>query len=137
MNTITITELKALLARSDWEHDDDVEIIDRVIEDSEDWDAAGEELVHIEITFVWGAATVTSRLGDIEIVYTEGFSFDEGYEDSFSAGTEGQDSIWELSGVTVVDDDGDELDIQELADLIPEKFSEVDYSGLEITREVK
>ncbi|WP_339375385.1 hypothetical protein [Candidatus Enterovibrio escicola] len=45
---------------------------------------------------------------------------------------EGQDDVWSVESVTVVDEEGDELNAHELADYLDSDFSSINYSVLEI-----
>ncbi|WP_223824196.1 hypothetical protein [Candidatus Enterovibrio escicola] len=47
-------------------------------------------------------------------------------------GTEGQDAVWSVESITVVDEDGNELNAHELADYLDSNFSSINYSVLEI-----
>ncbi|PCS21917.1 hypothetical protein [Candidatus Enterovibrio escicola] len=77
-------------------------------------------------------ASKTSTLDGIKITYTEGFNYEECDSDSLSTGTEGQDAVWSVESVTVVDEEGDELNAHELADYLDSDFSSINYSVLEI-----
>lgn len=132
MKTISITEFKNLVARNDWQREEDHEVIERLTRQVEEWNEEYDFLDLIGILHVWGCASKTSTLDGIKITYTEGFSYDECDPDSLSTGTEGLDCVWTVEGVVVVDEDGDELDAHELADYLNSDFSSIDYSVLEI-----
>lgn len=132
MKTISIAEFETLVARNDWRREQDHEVVERLDRQVEEWDDENESLDLIDIPHVWGWASKTSTLDGIVITYTEGFNYDECDPDSLSAGTEGQDDVWSVEGVVVVDEDGDELNAHELADYLDYDFSSIDYSVLGI-----
>ena len=137
MRTISIDEFQNLVARNDWkrEQDLDVERCDRQVvdywDDDVDWDDENETPPLINIPHALGWAFKTSSLDGIKITYIEGFSYDLFDPDSLSTGAECQDT-WSVEGVTVVDEDGDEMNADELADYLSSDFSNIDYSVLEI-----
>ena len=132
MKTISIAEFETLVARNDWQREQDHEVVERLDRQVEEWDEENESLALIDIPQVWGWASRISTLDGIKITYTEGFDYDECEPDSLSKGTEGQDDVWSVEGVVVVDEDGDELNAHELADYLDSDFSSIDYSVLEI-----
>lgn len=132
--SISISEFENLIARNDWQREQDCDVVERLDRSVESWDEESQLLELVEIPHVWGWASKTSIMDGIKITYTEGFDYDECEPDSLSVGTEGQDDIWELEGVVVVDDDGDEIDAHELSDYLDCDFSSIDYSVLEIEK---
>lgn len=132
MKTISIAEFETLVARNDWQREQDHEVVERLDRQVEEWDEENESLDLIDIPHVWGWASKTSTLDGIKITYTEGFNYDEYNPDSLFTGTEGQDDVWSIEGVVVVDEDGDELSAHELADYLNSDFSSIDYSVLGI-----
>ncbi len=68
-----------------------------------------ESLDLINVPHAWGWASITSILDGIKITYIEGFNYDECDPDSLSTGTEGQDEVWSVEGVVVVDEYGDKM----------------------------
>lgn len=132
MKTISIAEFETLVARNDWQREQDHEVVERLDREVEEWDEETESLDLIDIPHVWGWASKISTLGGIKITYTEGFNYDECEPDSLSTGTEGQDDVWSVEGIVVVDEEGGELNAHELADYLNSDFSSIDYSVLEI-----
>ena len=132
MTTISIAEFETLVARNDWQREQDHDVIERLNRQVEEWDEETESIDLIDIPHAWGWASKTSSLDGIKITYTETFNYDECDPDSLSTGTEGQDEVWAVEGVVVVDEDGDELNVHELADYLDSDFSSIDYSVLEI-----
>ncbi|KKN14314.1 hypothetical protein LCGC14_0997360 [marine sediment metagenome] len=132
MKTISIDEFIILVKREDWNREQDYDVIDHVIHKTEQYDAESDYVELIDIQHVFGLATQTSILNGIKITYTESFNYDEYDADSLSVGTEGQDDIWTVEGVSVIDEDGEALDVNELAHYLDSDFSSIDYSVLQI-----
>jgi len=130
MKTISIDEFKKLVARDDWRRELDHEVTGRYCRENQKWSSElGEyELKYIPHAFGW--ASKTSTLDDAKITYIEGFNYDIHDTDSFSAGTEGQDNVWSVDGVSVVDEFGDELSAHELADYLDTDFRSIDYARI-------
>lgn len=134
--TLSISEFEALVAGGSWKRYQDHEGIDRIALTRERWNGATEKLETVDVIHVWGVASKVSEFEGIKITYTEGFNYDEHCPDSFTSGTEGQDDIWLVEGVIVVDSKGEELTAHELADYLDHDFSAIDYSVLEEEFEV-
>jgi len=134
MKTLSVAEFETLVARNDWQREQDHDVVERLDRQVEEWNDESEYPELIDVPHVWGVASKTSTLDGITITYTEGFDYDECDPKSLSTGVEGQDEVWSLDGVVVVDEDGDELDAHELADYVDldSDFSHIDYSVLEI-----
>lgn len=132
MKTITINEFKTMAARDDWRREQDYEVVDRIDRQVEEWDEASESPKVTDIQHAWGWASKTSTLDGVKIVYTEGFNYDECEPDSLSTGTEGQDKVWSVEGVAVLDEDGDPMSADDLADYLGSDFRDIDYSVLGI-----
>ena len=136
--SISIAEFKTLVARNDWHREQDHEVVERLDRQVEEWDEENESLDLIDIPHVWGWASKTSTLDGIKIgikiTYTAGFSYDDYDPESLYTGTEGQDEVWSVEGVLVVDEDGDELTAHELDDYLGADFSSIDYSVLDISQ---
>lgn len=116
MNTITIAEFEALTTRTeDWTQDQDINLIESNV-------------------YAFGVAWVTSALKGIKITWTEVYSYDEWDLDSFSPGG-GNDDEWKIEGVTVIDEDCDEVSSNELGSHLDRYFSSIDYT--EVTEEIK
>ena len=130
MKTISITEFETLVDRDDWQHDDDWEFLDRVDRQVEEWDDENESPDVLNIPHVRGFGFKISTLDGIKITYAEGLDYDEYDPESVSTGTEGLDDVWTVEGVVVVDEDGDELNADELAEYLDSDFSTIDYNSL-------
>lgn len=129
---ISIEVFEILAACDGWHREHDWDIVDRVDRQIEEWDDEEESLVRLEIPNAWGWASKISKLGSFTVTYTEGFNFDQYDPESLTTGTDGMDVVWTVEGITVIDEDGDEMDAHELADYLPPAFSSIDYGMLEI-----
>lgn len=130
MKTISIAEFEALVTRNDWSFSQDHDIVERMDRSETEYDSESDTLSQVDIPHAWGWAAKTATLNGVTITYTEGFNFDEYDTDSLVASTEGQDEVWKVEGVVVVDEDGDEIDAHDLADYLDGRFSAIDYSGI-------
>lgn len=130
MKTISIAEFETLIQRQDWQREQDIEVVERTVRNAGAW---GEE---VDVTHVWGWASLTSTVNGVKITYTETFSYDEYDPESLTTGTEGLDKVWSIEGVVVVDEERCELDAHDLADYLNEDFSSIDYSILEIEKTI-
>lgn len=132
MKTISLAEFEALVARNDWQHVQEHDVVDRFNRQVEEWCEESKTSEHIDIPHAIGWASKVSTNGCIKITYIESFNYDEYNPESLVVGTEGQEDVWSIEGVLVVDEDGDELNVGELAELLHPDFSSIDYSVLEI-----
>ena len=132
MKTMTLKEFEVLVASNDWKREQEIEVVERLDRTEEEWNSESETLEQVYIPHVFGWATVTNELEGIKIQYQEGFNYDECDSDSLATSTEGQDDVWSIEGVTVVDEDGDELDAYDLAEYLDGRFSSIDYDVLQI-----
>jgi len=132
MKTISIYEFKKLIARDDWQREQEHEILDSLVIETEEWINENEGLGLIETNKIMGSACKTSTLLGVKINYNEGFSYNEFDSSSLTYGTEGLFEVWCIEGITVVDEDGDTLDVYDLAEHLDLNFSCIDYSWLEI-----
>lgn len=128
--TMTVAEFEAFIARTDWVREQGVEHTEHreVVRCDEDYDAETDEFTSTDIYGAWGYGWVESKLEGVTIKYTEGFQYELNDSDSFDTSTEGQETVWEIDGVTVVDDDGDE--IRYTTDLLTAGFKQIDYSEI-------
>lgn len=131
MKTITIDEFKALVALEDWHRTEDYEIMDRSYPRETDLSAESD------VRHVWGCSSKTSTHDDVKIIYKEGFNYNEFDADSLSTGTEGQDEVWSIEGVLVLNEDWEEMGAHELADYLNADFSSIDYRVLDIDQVVE
>ena len=136
MKKMMVNEFLELVRRGDWRRDQSVEI--SAIMERQEIGAADEFIEDpLLISHVWGVSSITSRFEDISIVYSETFEYDEFEPDSFVTSIEGVDEVWVVSGVLVVDDSGEPLDQDQLAEILPSVFSEINYDGLNIDKVVR
>lgn len=127
MKTLTIEQFETLLKTGVWTHQQHIEsattdTVERYITDAE-----GIQVL-AQIDHTWGHSTLTSKCGDVEISYMEEWSYDECDADSFALNHDHGGNTWEVEGVTVVDEDSDEIDPDDYGcfdDL--NKFSTIDY----------
>lgn len=122
--TMTVEQFQALLGREDWTRKQYIEQIDTA--SRQEW----EEDDVVDINVIQGYAMVESALDGVTIEYQESWNYDEFEPDTFSTSTEGLDDVWAITGVTVLDEDGEPLSQWDVAMLLPREFSYVDYSGL-------
>lgn len=127
MNTISIAGFKALVARDDWQREQDIEIVTET--ERFETDHEGNE---VSIPHVLGWALKVSRLDGVAITYQEGWSRDTYDADSLDTSTEGLHQVWTVEGVVVTDDNGDEVSDGDLHDLMPEAFKDIDYTDLAV-----
>jgi hypothetical protein len=126
MKTITLSQFKELIARDDWQRTQDYDShthTDKIQDPFKE-----DELIDIE--YEWGWASVTSSLEDITITYSENFQYQKYNADSFETWTEGLDNVWSIAGVTVIDEDGDEVTVDFLSYHLDDDFKYIDYSTL-------
>lgn len=126
MKTITVAEFEGLVSRNDWKREQDHEFVERSVLRGCRL-GGGESVPH-----TWGCASKVSTLGGITITYTETFAYDDYEPETLSAETESLDEVWRMEGVSVVDEDGDEITIAELSDRLGPEFKEIDYNFLKI-----
>lgn len=132
MITMTIEQFETLLTRK-WEHRTHIEELDTVQHDCEMWDSEAEELRSVSIPHTFGEAVVTSTCPTMEgitITYLESYNYDEHQPETFTSGTDGLDEIWQVEGVVVVDEDGEELNAHEVSYYLDGDFSDPDYRDL-------
>lgn len=135
MKTISIDEFKNLIANGDWQRNQDYEIVERLERHDENWDNESEKRNLIVIPCAHGWASKTSTLDQVQITYTEQFSYDEYEPDSLTSGIEQLDEAWSLKGVIVTDEDGEALTNGELSVYLNSEFSSIDYDSF-ITRQI-
>ncbi|MBU2735089.1 hypothetical protein HAQ00_04970 [Acidithiobacillus caldus ATCC 51756] len=130
MRTIPLPEFKKLVARNDWQREQNINIIDRICREETVSDEETGSMELVEIPHAFGVATKTSTLEDVRIVYTESFNYDEYDPESLHASTEGQDNIWSVEGIIVLDEDGSEMDEVSLSWYLTRDFSSINYGEL-------
>lgn len=136
--TLTLGQFIALVNDANaWKREQDHDENERGTRQAEQWsDATGEwDCSIVDIPHAWGYAWLTSTHNGISICYNEGYSYDINDRDSLKSSTEGLSEVWEIDGVTVLDEDGDELDAYDLHDHLPSAFSSIDYDKIAIFSE--
>lgn len=110
MKTISLSELIALLALPDWQHEQIHSI------SSKDDDA------------IIGVAKHIAKLDDVEIRYVEEFYCD--LVDTNMPLVDEENAYWLIEGLTIMGQNGIPLESTELNSYFPQHFSELDYSFL-------
>ena len=131
---ISIAELQAMVARSDWQYEQNIHTSERTTRYETAVDDKTDLMIEVAIPHVFGFASKVSTLDDITITYQEGFSYDECMPDTLDTSIEGMDVPWAIDGVTVLDEDGDEVELTTLIKLIPSRFAVIDYTALNIAQ---
>ena len=122
--TMTIAEFKTLVEVGEWTHESTIQDYDKIWIDEVVADGARETLrVH-------GGATVESKCGEITVYYHEGYSYTPELAGSLDRSQDGLDEPWIITGVTLVGEEGEEISINAVIDILPSKFSSPDYSSL-------
>lgn len=97
--------------------------------ESNDWTQETDWETHTEENGVFsGVAWVTSTSGDVEISYSEYFSFEKDKEESLST-TEADDFLT-IEGAVIVDDDGNKVPKSEWYAEVGSYFKDIDYSKI-------
>lgn len=91
------------------------------------------EVVETEITecHMWG--WITAKHGEIEITYQEVASWEENHPEDYTTSTDHGGDVWTVTGVTVLDDDGDHISKRELLGLLEDAdtgFQDIDWESL-------
>lgn len=128
--TMTVDQFRAMLEREDWTRKQYIEQIGSASRQEQEWDEEAETCVTADIDIIQGYAVLESTLDGVTVEYQEFWSHDEFEPGTFETSTDGLDSVWTITGVTVLDEDGDEMSMSDLAFLIPAEFGRIDYAGL-------
>lgn len=100
----------------------------------EDQELVGDDVVTTTITTcsMWGC--VEARCGEIEITYQEVASWEENHPEDYESTTDHGGDVLTITGVTVLDEDGDPLSRYEISALFEEHadgaFTDVDWDQL-------
>ena len=100
----------------------------------EDQELVDDDVVTTTTTtcFMWGC--VEARCEEIEIIYQEAASWEENHPESYTVTTDHGADVITVTGVTVLDSDGDPLAEYEVRDLFEEHaaspFTDVDWPAL-------
>lgn len=125
MKTVTLDQFEILAKSDKWQRERVLDVYEHIYREKHIDDDEYPHTANVLCTF--GYAAMTSILDGIEITYAENYSYDNHDEESFCVSADGQEEIWEVEGVRVVDEDGDEVDVWELADYLPKAFYEINY----------
>lgn len=127
MKIRTLEQINFFAQKPDWNHTQEIEIIDTVFVTQKKFIDGKFEPITIAKTF--GIATLTSKRHDITITFTQNFSFTN-EADLRTKGANGRE-IWSITGVTLTNCDYEAINAHCLADYLPPQFSNIDYSGLD------
>lgn len=130
MQKLSLAEFRLLLDSPHWNREQSHETTSTEPRQFETYLDGESALVSIPHSYGWIAKT--STLGDISIVYCEGFSFDDYQPDTFISNTDGIDYPWQIVGLQVVDDDGDLMRDIDLVEYLSYEFKSMDYSAIGI-----
>ena len=130
MRQISFEEFKQMLARGDWNQSQFHEVMDEFKHHRTTWDVQKQVYRDVVIPRVLGWASKVSELEGIEVTYSEYFGYDDHDPASLTTTTDGIGDVWVLKGASIIDENGSEMDINELAPKLPCAFSDVDYSKL-------
>jgi hypothetical protein len=131
MKKITVNEFKQIIENGKWAFEQECETTSDFESRDEWYDEYSDSFVMSEIRHFAGYGTKTASFEDLKITYNEVFQYDENQPDSFTSDTSDLDVVWEFEGFSLVDIDGDDLDLNEFTSLIPSEFSCIDYSEIE------
>ena len=127
MQTISIKDFANLAETANWNVDEtfrDVhweKVPKRTVMGDDDW-------ICQDATHVFGVAKKIISYKGIEVIYTEEYNYIKHVVDSYSSGTEGQEKVWDIKGVRVVDENGEQMSAEEVTKYLPGYFSEIDYT---------
>lgn len=136
---IGFEEFKKLVNSPEWERSQEVENMDRF--PIERWRAILDgyvDIPHFEKLVrsdgwerdqrVDGVGVKFNNLGNIEIIYTEEWSYDKNNPDSFTT----TPTHLFVKGIRVMLEDGNKATTSDLVDVLPKEFTTIDYSKLNI-----
>jgi len=146
--TITVKQLERLLQQSGWIHETEIEKNSPEIVDAdrdgidEAWDLSMVDFEATpEVTVFSGQATITSELGDVQIICQEYWYYICGYSEEACGVFDESDTIEnpEIRGAVLVDDDGTELGPADLKEVLDDYYGwlEPDYSCITEDRLIK
>jgi hypothetical protein len=116
MNTkrrvMTIAEFRAFLARR-WSQKNTYDFVD---------------CFPNEVNRCYGFGRIVSKLDGVTITWNEGYEFRDGEAGSLIASTVGLEDHLLVDGLSVIDEDGEDLYLSQIEGLLPASFVNVDYS---------
>lgn len=134
MKTYTIPEFITLLNSPEWNFDSELGDITITPVDDQELTADGEDMITTTRYTCGAFGWVTATLGDIKISYSEAADWDEAHPEDYETTSDHGAETWYFEGLTVVDEDGDELSNGDVAALLdehaPGKFESVDWPGI-------
>lgn len=132
MNKISVNDFKVIMSMAGWSHENTVETVDSQDREEHIYTNDGDIIETSYSEYVHGYANVVSIREDITVTYEEKWSFTKHDADSFDA----DEGSWSLDGAMIVDEDGDEVDVNSVISEIDDfdsDFNFIDYCLLEIT----
>jgi hypothetical protein len=132
METMTTAEFTAFLSRTDWKTEQEIHLGGEGERDVEQWDEASQSFEQTTALRATGYASLISTVDEVRITYSESFEYDCFEGSSLKTSCEGIDDVWEIEGIEIRDENGETLDWPDFADMIPNAFSRIDYSELNI-----
>ncbi|OFV49723.1 hypothetical protein [Oligella sp. HMSC09E12] len=130
MKTISLDEFDNLILCEEWEREQRFEVNSSMKVSK--LRLFGDEIEFVDVNKIYGLAKLVSTLDGITVTYSESFNYEENDPDSLRFGVEGMDEVWDIQGVKVLDEDGEEVNAKRLADCLPYEFSVIDYDYFEI-----
>jgi len=126
-----LNEFIEFVAMPTWELDTEVNVEEHETHYIDGEDNSGNQ-IQISVAHTWGIGLRYAKKGAVTITYAETFSYDDDdFEGSFDASTSGQEVVWTVEGVLVVDEVGGVISDNTLGDYMPDEFSNVEYEGEE------
>ena len=137
MKTFSANEFYDFLRKDGWKSEQEIEVIDTEVWQQDECQSQYHPMLD-ETRHSYGQATLISTLDGVTMTFVESFSYDDHEPESFRAS--GPDDVGDeigffLEGARVVDDDGDTLDPADDFNTfvsIPDDFSDIDYSSLDL-----
>ena len=125
MHTITVNDFQKIL-KQEFSSEVDSEIIDRSYKEVDEQVGDYEFIVH-KVWFTFGWIKKTWKAGGIEISHTKNWAVEDENPDSYEASCDGLSTseIFQYSGPDIINEDGEKLDLTDIVDLLPVKFSEI------------
>ena len=120
---MSLEAFKAFVAREDWSRSQEIEHVEEIAVEA----AGPDDGSPVDVPTMAGYVTRVSRLGDVTIEYSAGFSYPVYEPDALSLSTDGMDRPLQIHGLDVFDEDGDVLlRDSELLQYLGESFTEFD-----------
>jgi hypothetical protein len=127
MKQMTLEQFEDFVDRVDaWAVEQYMEIVDTGERPEDYWNKEENTFTTRSISHSWGRASRTLSRDGVTIAFNEDFTFDTYDWDSFETHDD-MGETWTITGVTVIDENGDPLGTDELVDCLPGEFNTIDY----------